>query len=427
MSPFSQLLTWFDSRSLFGCQCLLATLFAVVFFWMSRVYPAIRGIRSIAIAFLLGVPSTFLLLARGHISDFLSIVVANLLAAITFTLLYDGVTLFVEGTRKTLWLLAAGLLANAIVYFGSHNLAKTNIVPRIIAMGLFVALARALIAYELLRHSLTARHSNFTVANNRTAMRFLGVVLALTSIAGIVRVVYVAIHGVSQDLLQASLNQSNYPRSPAMLLNVAFLGVFGLSFLLMAGHEMLARSQEESEKDLLSGAFNRRGIESRLATELNRYSRTQHALAVALVDVDHFKAINDLFGHATGDHAIRDVAHTIAANLRDSDYLGRYGGDEFLIVFPLTPARYALVALERLAHAIAAIPLPSGAPPLTLSIGLTEVCLEDDPATAIARADEALYLAKTSGRNRHHTLLPKNLSISQQLPRIPHPRTPIHR
>jgi diguanylate cyclase (GGDEF)-like protein len=430
MAPLPQLLTEplsrFDSRTLFGCQALLAILFAAVFFWMRHAYPALRGIRSVAVSFLLGIPATFLLLARGNISDLLSINLADLLITATFVLLYDGVVLFVEGARKTLALAAAALIANAIVYYSSpYGSAHANIVPRILAITLFCALVRAFIAWELLTHSLTARHSNYTVANNRTAMRFLGVLAALTSIAGILRGLWTAFQPSPQTYLH-----SNAVQSAAMLFNVAYLGIFGLSFLLMSGHELIARSQEESEKDLLSGAFNRRGIESRLATELKRYSRTQHALSVALVDIDHFKAINDLFGHAAGDAAIRDACHTIAGNLRDSDYLGRYGGDEFLIVFPGTPARHALVALERLARAVAAIPLPNGAPPLTLSIGLTEVCLEDDPAAAIARADQALYLAKTNGRNRHHTLLPLTPSVNLELPRTvrspqTHARTPV--
>jgi diguanylate cyclase (GGDEF)-like protein len=426
MAPLPQLLTEFlprfDPRTLFGCQSLLAILFAAVFFWMRHSYPGLRGIRSVAFSFVLGIPATFLLLARGNISDFLSINLADLLITATFVLLYDGVVLFVEGTRKTLWLAAAALAANAVVYYASpaHNATHADIVPRILAITLFCALVRALIAWELLSHSLTARHSNYTVANNRTAMRFLGVVVALTSIAGTLRGLWTAHQPSPQTYLHANAIQS-----AAMLFNVAYLGIFGLSFLLISGHELIARSQEESEKDLLSGAFNRRGIESRLATELKRYSRAQHALSIALVDVDHFKAINDLFGHAAGDAAIRNVCHTIAGNLRDSDYLGRYGGDEFLLVFPGTPPRHAIVALERLARAVAAIPLPGGAPPLTLSIGLTEICLEDDPAAAIARADQALYLAKTNGRNRHQTLLPLNPTTNLELPAaIRTPRNP---
>jgi diguanylate cyclase (GGDEF)-like protein len=412
----AQLLSWFDPKTLFGCHCLLALVFAAVFFWMSRAYPTIRGIRSVAIAFLLGVPCTFLILGRGQIADVFSVLLANLLGAAALTLLYDGVVLFTQGQRKTPWLIAAALLANAVVYQYSsvRSPAHADIVPRIVAMGLFAALVRGLIAWELLSLSLTASHGDFTPANNRTAMRFLGVFMAILCIADLYRAIHTAFHHPSENIFQSSAMQS-----ASLLLAVVYLAVSGLSFLLMAGHEMLARSQEESEKDLLSGAFNRRGIEARLTTELKRYSRTHHALAIALVDVDHFKAINDLFGHASGDAAIRNVCHTIAGNLRDSDYLGRYGGDEFLLVFPGTPARHAIVALERLARAVATISLPGGAPPLTLSIGLTEACLEDDLAAVIARADEALYIAKTNGRNRHQTVLPLNPTTNIEVPRQP--------
>jgi len=410
------LLAWFDNRTLFDCQCLLAVMFAFVFFWLSRVYPTIRGIRSVAFSFLLGIPCTFLLLAHGHISDLLSVVVANVLGAACFILLYDGVALFVEGARKTLWLVAAGIAANAVIYYATE-IHPANL-PRVVAIGLFCSLLRAFTAWELLSHSLGATHGNVTVANNRTAMRFLGGALALSSGVGLLGVAYSLVTGASPDPLQRGASQS-----ADMLMNVGYIGLYGLSFLLMAGHEMIARSQEESEKDLLSGAFNRRGIESRLATELKRYTRSHQALSIALVDIDHFKALNDCFGHACGDAAIRHVSQAIARSLRDSDYFGRYGGDEFLVVLPVTPARHAVVALERLARAVAAIPLPGDARPLTLSIGLTEACLDDDPLSVIARADEALYRAKTDGRDRHHTVLPLNPSVNIEIPRSPRPRT----
>src|ERR1700678_353449 len=101
------LLSWFDNRTLYGCQCMLAVMFAIVFLWMGRVYPSVRGIRSMACAFLVGIPCTFLLLSRGHISDFLSVVVADLLSAVCFILLYDGIVRFLGG-RPRLGLVVGG-------------------------------------------------------------------------------------------------------------------------------------------------------------------------------------------------------------------------------------------------------------------------------------------------------------------------------
>ena len=184
-----------------------------------------------------------------------------------------------------------------------------------------------------------------------------------------------------------------------MLLGVISLFVTGIFILFLSSGELIAASRDESQKDSLSGAFNRRGIEVKLAAELKRMQNSKHKLSVALIDVDYFKSINDIQGHAAGDAALRDVAETISTHLRGRDYLGRYGGDEFLLILPQTPCNVALGVTERLNQAVTNLSLSRGSMPLTLSIGLTEAVLEDDAVTLIARADKALYQAKSDGRN----------------------------
>ena len=162
---------------------------------------------------------------------------------------------------------------------------------------------------------------------------------------------------------------------------------------------MIALSRDESEKDSLSGAFNRRGIEAKLAIELKHVQRSKHKLSVALIDIDYFKAINDLQGHAAGDTALRDVVDAISRHLRGRDCLGRYGGDEFLLILPETPCSVAISVIERLDQAVGNLRLTDVGLHLTLSIGVTEATADDDTATLIARADKALYQAKDDGRN----------------------------
>jgi diguanylate cyclase (GGDEF)-like protein len=168
---------------------------------------------------------------------------------------------------------------------------------------------------------------------------------------------------------------------------------------MLSSGELIARSRDESLKDSLSGAFNRRGIEAKLDAELKLLERNKYRLSVALIDVDYFKAINDVQGHAAGDAALRDVAEAIASHLRGRDYLGRYGGDEFLLILPNTPCSIALAVTERLNRAVTNLQLSAGTTPLTLSIGITEAVPHDDAASLLARADKALYQAKSDGRN----------------------------
>ncbi len=125
-------------------------------------------------------------------------------------------------------------------------------------------------------------------------------------------------------------------------------------------------------------------------------SAARHKLSVALIDVDYFKSINDIQGHAAGDAALREVAETISTHLRGRDHLGRYGGDEFLLILPGTPVGVALGVTDRLNKAVSDRTGAGNSMPLTLSIGLTEAVADDDAVTLIARADKALYQAKAT-------------------------------
>jgi diguanylate cyclase (GGDEF)-like protein len=202
------------------------------------------------------------------------------------------------------------------------------------------------------------------------------------------------IHGSPSHLLE-----SNAIGTATLLIGVVSVCATGLFIIVLASNFLIARSRDESQKDMLSGAFNRRGIEAKLAAELKHLYRSQSRLSIALIDVDYFKSINDIKGHAAGDAALRDVAHAINAHLRGRDFLGRYGGDEFLLILPETPCHVALNVTERLSQSVRDLGISAGEKPLTLSIGLTEASSSDDTVSLIARADKALYKAKSEGRN----------------------------
>jgi diguanylate cyclase (GGDEF)-like protein len=193
--------------------------------------------------------------------------------------------------------------------------------------------------------------------------------------------------------------QRNLIQSSILVINVIFVCIIGLFFLLMLSGELMDALENQSFEDLVSGALNRRGIEQKLAIELGSAKRTRIAPSIALIDLDHFKSINDTQGHASGDNALRQIASAISSHLRDYDYLGRYGGDEFLLVLPQTSYQDALKVVERIQQAIRSVPQARPELPMTLSIGVTQA-VPFEPAEAIlARADAALYDAKRAGRN----------------------------
>lgn len=151
--------------------------------------------------------------------------------------------------------------------------------------------------------------------------------------------------------------------------------------------------------DALTRLANRRRMNEAIAAELLRYARYGHVFSVILIDIDHFKAVNDRHGHKTGDEALVALANHAQQALRDVDTLGRWGGEEFLVILPETGYEQALHKAADLCTHIAARPLLPGQT-LTISCGATSVKTGDNAESLLHRADEALYAAKRGGRNR---------------------------
>jgi diguanylate cyclase (GGDEF)-like protein len=157
--------------------------------------------------------------------------------------------------------------------------------------------------------------------------------------------------------------------------------------------------EASSLRDHLTGAFNRRYVTMRLDEEISRSQRTNEPLSFALIDVDHFKRINDTHGHPAGDTVLRTVAQLLMNQSRAYTVVARYGGDEFAIVLPSTAKAGATGYAERMLRIVRSYPFGTG--PLTLSVGTAT--LPGDASTRddlVAAADRALYRAKQEGRNR---------------------------
>jgi diguanylate cyclase (GGDEF)-like protein len=161
----------------------------------------------------------------------------------------------------------------------------------------------------------------------------------------------------------------------------------------------------EATHDFLTGLWNRGVVIESLQKELQRSERSGDSLGVILADLDHFKGVNDTFGHLTGDLVLQEVARRLVASVRSYDWLGRYGGEEFLAVIPNCNADEIVASGERLRQRIAESPIPTAAGPIavTLSVGVVSAALDQGPPNYMAllrMADAALYRAKCSGRNR---------------------------
>lgn len=164
--------------------------------------------------------------------------------------------------------------------------------------------------------------------------------------------------------------------------------------------------EREYARDALTGALTRRNLESSLALSYEASLKFERPLSLLFCDIDHFKKINDTHGHAVGDKVLAAVAREIAACVRQLDVVGRYGGEEFVVILPTTSVSGAMAAAERIRTRIAALRLTSdkGQPvPVTISLGVAthgDGWTSRDLADLLAQADAALYKAKSAGRNR---------------------------
>ncbi|WP_081683485.1 GGDEF domain-containing protein [Arenimonas composti] len=191
----------------------------------------------------------------------------------------------------------------------------------------------------------------------------------------------------------------------ALLVTTALPVIGTTAFVLMCLERIRGQWQQAASTDYLTSLANRRTVAEAGERALHAARRQQTPLAVAIIDVDHFKVVNDTWGHAIGDHVLRHLARLLVDTARRSDLPGRYGGEEFVLLLEGSDAGQAVAAGERFRTALAASPCEiADAPrPLTVSIGVAVL----DPADRsfddlLRRADAALYAAKSAGRDRLH-------------------------
>jgi diguanylate cyclase (GGDEF)-like protein len=380
-------LSWMDNRTLFACQILLTMVYSIAFLGMRRMYRHLPGTGSFALGFFCGFLGCILLVIRGSVPNVAAVVAEHFFIFCAFVLFYRGILLFFRSVRTThfLWISCAVALL-LLTYFSA---VEDRVAARIVIVSLVLFLCRGLIAVELFRQ-----------AGERSILNIFAVLMAAYALFGAGRSIVTFLHGPPYDLMQTGRFQT-----PSLVVNLLFICIIGLFFLLMLSSELVAIVEAQSLYDHVSGALNRRGIDQRLALELVRAERNGYQLAVALIDIDHFKQINDTAGHAAGDAALKQVVEVISSRLRSYDFFGRYGGDEFLLVFPQTSCEDALRIAERIERAVGGLAVSRLALPITLSIGLTFAAPCETALSMLARADMALYNAKRAGRNCTRVLL----------------------
>jgi len=370
-----------DNWTLFLCIALTTSVSAFAFARIWRTNRTVRGAGCFALAFLLGTLGCFFIAFLPDNTPLFHLagnVIEHTLVRCVYAFLLIGVDRFfgVRRASRYAWPIVGLALVLTVFFTVVIDSNRANI----IITDLITFFFRLAIAIELLRHT------------GRRHLRPLSVLMFGFALISLVNTWDTIAHPVSTIVLETKGQQSL-----SLFVTLIFFTATGQLLFLILNGELVRQLHDEAIRDFLTTALNRRGSERILGAEMERAQRFHTPLTVALVDIDHFKTINDTLGHAQGDLAIVAVSGIIERNLRVYDSVGRFGGDEFLIVLPNTPAQEALLVLERLRTQVEEEPTLHGA---TLSIGVATLAAMDVPAVLIARADEALYQAKAAGRNR---------------------------
>ena len=164
-------------------------------------------------------------------------------------------------------------------------------------------------------------------------------------------------------------------------------------------NETIRELEQMAQHDQLTGLYNRRWLDEAIEQRLSkRRRRNDQGFAVLMYDIDYFKNVNDTYGHEMGDSVLRELSHRVQSMVRSEDFVGRWGGEEFLIIASNISHVDAVSLAERIRSRIAAEPFPTIGT-ITISFGVTCALEDDTPTSLFARMDAALYEAKASGRN----------------------------
>jgi diguanylate cyclase (GGDEF)-like protein len=373
-----------DPRSLIFVVSLLGLLCLVILTMLRRSFPpSIGGLQYWSWGLFCMVLSSFLAGLTGFISAFFSVIVSNAMLAGGIMAFYAGFRDFAGvPPQHRLMGVALAMLTAGVAWF-------TYVDSDYHARSLLVMLAHAALFFTCAR--LVDRTTGDTMAGRFTCIVFATICIIAVVRAGLISVGF----EVPTNVLAPTLTQKIYLASLSFSILASTLGA-----MMLANERLRTELEFIASHDQLTDAYSRRAFIESLEKELARSARSGRPLAVLMCDLDNFKSINDRFGHAVGDRVIIDFVQRATELLRNIDSIGRYGGEEFVVLLPETSLSAAKGVAERLCSAIAEPP-SLGLPPYTLSIGVAaaeDVTPEVDEL--LSDADRALYAAKANGRNR---------------------------
>ncbi|MBK6982853.1 MAG: GGDEF domain-containing protein [Betaproteobacteria bacterium] len=375
----------FDIRSLFVVM-VATNLILAVSLWIGTGRRPQNGLGTWTLALLAQAASFVLFALRGVIPDWVSILAANALLGVSISLVAAAILAF-RGRKLPLFVhfatgAAAAFAVGALIHdFGARLIA----VSFLFAAGQVTLLALAWKPTPGVSGGTRGMFvASFALGTASFLVRAVGPLYSPE-----------AIH----DFLEPSATQAF-----SLMAGYTVILLSSVSFLLMQKERADFLAQQLASLDPLTGAFNRRTFIDLAEKQLSRARRIDAPLSLVLLDLDHFKSVNDNHGHLVGDRVLQRFADVVRDQLRKEDVLVRYGGEEFCLLLPDVPGPGAVALAGRIRKAVAGSPFVMNGVeiPLTLSAGVA-ARIDEGPEgldQLIGRADEALYMAKNRGRNR---------------------------
>lgn len=370
-----------DPRTVILLAGVMSSFMALIMFSLKRSYPpSIKGLGEWGVALLLVAVGSTLAFGLGTLPNFASITLPRIFFPTGLFLGYLGAQRFF-GVTPRIWpwvaLIALTVAVQMWFTFGAPDYAARLRLSGALGVCLFIAFA-----------NLVRKQGLTSFARVLT----LGVLVTMCGIVAM-RFLTTLIWPVGTDI---------YDTSPQHLVYLSALSVFilllSVSVVLLAAERLHTEMAYLASHDSLTNALTRRHMNEVCSIELDRSQRHGRSMALLIIDLDHFKTINDTHGHQRGDRVLVDFVAKVNALLRRPDQLARFGGEEFVVLLPETTLEEALSVAERIRADCAK---SNGEPACTVSIGVTTNNMANDSAdTLIARADAAMYQAKTKGRNR---------------------------
>lgn len=373
-----------DPRTVILLGGIMSGVMSLVLYAVKRSYPAsVKGVGQWSAALALVFVGAALAATNGRLPDVISITMGRLLISCGLYLAYVGTQRFFDVTPRVVpWMTLITGVAAAQAWF---TFAEPNFHVRLVLANMLAGYLFAVHAYLVLRQGLS------TLARSLTCG-----VLAVMSLIQLMRLVTSFIWPVGNTIFETTPHHQIYVTS-----FVFCVLLLSISLVLLATERLRSELEHMATHDSLTNALTRRHINEACEKELERCRRHGRSMALLVMDMDHFKTVNDTHGHQAGDRVLINFVAHVKALLRSPDLLGRFGGEEFMLMLPETSLDEAVLVADRIREACFK---DTELHACTVSIGVTTNRHDDDTVDSLlARADAAMYRAKAHGRNRVET------------------------